>query len=99
IASSDLGITPNDLSLGHGVCQENFLSMVIGRKLRAGIVISLALGKCLRMSEKYAATLQRHEVEKSGDGIIGRREPIRSSVDARTDLRALGGRGLSCKYG
>ena len=90
IASSNLGIAPHNLSLGQRIRQQNLLSVVIGCKLRAGIVKSLALDKCLRVSKKDAATLQRHEVEKSGNGIVRRRKPIRSSVDARTDLRALG---------
>src|SRR5580658_3685497 len=88
VSVADLRIAPNNLSFRHGVCQQNLLRVVISRLLRASTVVGFARSKRLRTGEEDAATLQRHDIEESGVGIVRRRKPIRGAVDARTNVGA-----------
>ncbi len=52
IAMPDLGIAPNHFSIGQGEGDQDLLLLLIGRKLRAGAVVGLALNKRLRILEQ-----------------------------------------------
>src|SRR5450432_1102456 len=63
--------------------------MFVGGELRAGSVESLTLSKRLRFYEVDVAVLEGHYVEEAGVWIVRGREPIRSAIDAGTDIRAF----------
>src|SRR5260370_3888715 len=87
-----LRITPSRFSIRHGKRQQNLLRAFIGRKLRAGIVVSLALDELFRARKEETAALKSHDMEEPGVGIVGRRKPIRGAVDAWADKSAFSGR-------
>src|SRR6185369_8443928 len=63
IAGANLGITPHYLPVSHRVRQQHLLSTFIGRKFRAGIVVSLPHCERLWVGEEQIAAFQSDHVE------------------------------------
>src|SRR5438552_9951946 len=95
---SNLGITPDPLSIGHGESQQNFLRVLVRRTLRARGVVCRSLCEWFRLCEKQIAAFESHHKEDPAVWVVRRGKPVRCPFDAGTDLRAFRSRDSARQY-